>query len=136
MKYFLAFPFVLIILGLLTDPFTAVLVFVVITTSILFLFILLMFPVFSALVIGGFILLFLFEYNTIDEEIINLLQEKNTITIGELLTQRGYGVSDYEDCKAITCLTYHRVKKMSESGEIILIDSNPLKVETKIILND
>ena len=75
MKYFLAFPFVLIILGLLTDPFTAVLVFVVITTSILFLFILLMFPVFSALVIGGFILLFLFEYNTIDEEIINLLQE-------------------------------------------------------------
>lgn len=123
----LSFP-----LGWLTDPLTGGLLSVIITVALYIIFYL---PLLSAIVIGAFTLFSLYEYSTMSEDITNLLQEKNTITIGEFLKEKGYGVSDYDDCILpinITCLTYRKVKKMSESGEITLTNSYPLTVNTVI----
>jgi hypothetical protein len=86
------------------------------------------------MVIGGFLIYGIYEYLTMDSDISKFVQENKSVTIGELLQAKGFSIDNYEDCKFITCLTYRRIESMGESGELHLIDDNPLTVQTKIKL--
>ena len=87
-----------------------------------------------SMVIGGFLIYGIYEYLTMSSDISKFVQENKSVTIGELLQAKGFSIVNYEDCKFITCLTYRRIESMAETGELHLIDDNPLTVQTKIKL--